>query len=727
MHLAALAFLLAAPPSPPPETPKRPVADTYHGAVVTDPYRWLEDGKDPEVKAWSAAQDARTRAWLGAFPGREALEGRVRELVSATSGRYGAVKKRGAVLFAVKFQPPKQQPFLVALDSPDDLASERVLVDPVALDPSGATAIDFYEPSRDGKLVAVSLSQKGTEDGTLHVVEVATGRELPDRIPRVNFGTAGGSVAWNADGSGFFYTRYPRPGERPEADLAFYQQVWFHRLGTPMAEDAYELGRDTEDARIAENFLSSSDDGRFVLCAVQRGDGGEYSFYLRGPSGSWTRIASRQDRIVKARFGLDGALWLLSRKSAPRGRILRMPLETPELAKAAVVAEAAEGAIEAFEVTRSRLYVADIEGGPSRVRVLDLAGRPRGTLPTPPVSAVGSLDRVGPGEVLYAVDGYLEPRAFYLAEDATGSARKTALSSASPVDFSDAEVVRDFAVSRDGTRIPLSIVQKKGTRRDGRNPTILYGYGGYGISQVPYYNPIRRLWLDQGGVFAVAHVRGGGEYGEEWHLAGNLTRKQNVFDDLAAAARRLFERKVTSPEKLALMGGSNGGLLMGAMVTQHPALARAVVAMVGIFDMLRVELHPNGAFNVTEFGSVRDPAQFRALRAYSPFHNVKNGTRYPAVLLTAGERDPRVDAYHARKMAARLQAATASKRPVLLRVSDLGHGIGSALDARIAETADVYGFLFAELGLRFPPPERSARGAAGAGGAVTAPGRAAGR
>ena len=704
----SLALALAAPPlAAPPATARRPVSDSYHGVTVTEDYRWLEDGADPGVQAWSRAQDARARDWLSALPGAAGIRERVRELVTATGFRYSRLQRAGGTLFAVKFQPPRQQPFLVTL-SALDASTEKPLVDPGAIDPSGRTAIDFFVPSPDGARVAVSLSRNGTEDGTLHVFEVATGQELPDRIPRVNGGTAGGSAAWNADSSGIFYTRYPREGERPAADLPFYQQVWFHRLGTPPQQDTPELGKEYPDPRIAESFLSSSDDGRYTLCSVQKGDGGDFVHFLRGPTGGWTRFAGYADEVKAARFGRDGNLYLLSRRGAPRGRVLRMPLASPSLAKAAVVAEGSpDGAIEGMEVTRAALYLEEISGGPSRVRVLALDGTERKALPIPPLSSVRGLIRLGDGEVAWLSESYLSPAAWYRLDEASGAVTRLPLSPPSSVDFSDVEVRREVAVSGDGTKVPMSIILRQGTRLDGMNPTILYGYGGYGASQTPTFAPERKLWLELGGVYAIANLRGGGEYGEAWHQAGMLSHKQNVFDDFAACARHLVVRRYTSPARLGLLGRSNGGLLMGAMITQHPDLMRAVVAAVGVFDMLRVELHPNGAFNVTEYGTVTDPAQLRALYAYSPYHRVRDGTRYPAVLLTAGDRDPRVDAWHARKMAARLQAATATGRPVLLRVSDSGHGIGSALDERIAETADIYAFFLHELSV-----PREARAAA---------------
>jgi prolyl oligopeptidase len=364
-----------------------------------------------------------------------------------------------------------------------------------------------------------------------------------------------------------------------------------------------------------------------------------------------------------------------------------------------VVVPAGDAVIQSFTPTATRLYIVELIGGPTRVRVLDLQGREQETLPTPPVSSASRPVRLDADEVLFRVSSFVEPPAWY--RHAPGEApRRTALVVTSPADFGDAEVAREFATSPDGTRIPLNVIRRKGTKLDGSNPTLLYGYGGYGISLSPAFSARRRPWLDHGGVLAIANLRGGGEYGEEWHQAGNLTRKQNVFDDFVACARHLIAAGYTNLGKLAIEGGSNGGLLMGAALTQHPELFRAVVAHVGIYDMLRVELDPNGAFNVTEFGTVTDPEQFRALHAYSPYHRVADGTAYPAVLLVTGENDGRVNPANSRKMTARLQAATSSDRPILLRTSATsGHGIGTGLNERIDQDADVFTFLFDQLGM----------------------------
>ncbi len=685
-------------PVPAPPTPARPVTDTYHGLAVTDPYRWLENADDPEVRAWNAEQNRYTRAWLDRLPGRPSLYARLKDLYTATSSDYYALEYRAGTLFALKWQPPKEQPLLVALASPDDPAAERVVVDPNLLDPSGHTAIDFYSASLDGRYVAVSLSQAGSEAGTVHVFEAASGRPTGDIVPRVNYPTAGGSVAWDADGRGFYYTRYPRGAERPPEDLNFYQQVYYHTLGAPTEQDTYVIGRDFP--RIAEIQLQTTADGRYLLAVVANGDGGEFAHYLRGPDGGWTQVTRFEDQVTRAALGRDGYLYLLSRQGASRGRILRLPLARPALAEAQVVVPESAASVVDFEPAETRLYVVDVDGGPSQLRVAAADGRIE-TLALPEaVAAVQQVLALDGDALLYRCVSFITPPAWYRYDPATGATARTALHVTSPADFSDCEVVREFAVSRDGTRVPVNLIQRKGTVRDGRNPVLLTGYGGYGLSLSPSFNIRRRVWLDRGGIVAVANLRGGGEYGETWHKAGNLTHKQNVFDDFAACAQHLITRGYTRPERLAIEGGSNGGLLMGAALTQHPDLFRAVVAHVGIFDMLRVELDPNGAFNVTEFGTVRDPNQFEALYDYSPFHRVVDGTPYPAVLLVTGENDGRVNPMQSRKMAARLQAATASGRPVLLRTSaSSGHGLGTALNERIAQDADVFAFLFAELNM----------------------------
>ena len=694
----ALSLIAAACLAQPPASPKKPVTEVYHGVAVTDDYRWLENYSDPAVRAWSDAENQYARKYLDALAVRATLADELKKLYAKPSSRYTSLRAAGGLLFALKTQPQQEQPVLVALKSADDTASERVVADPNKLDPTGGTSIDFYVPSLDAKLVAVSLSKGGSESGDVHVFETATGRETEPPIPRVNGGTAGGSLAWNSDATGFYYTRYPRAGERPPADLNFFQQVYFHRMGSDTKSDAYSLGKDFP--RIAEIQLHSSDDGRYVLAAMANGDGGDVAHYLMGADDVWHQFARLSDEIAQVAFGADGNLYLLSHLNAPKGKVLKTAAEHPSVADAQTVVPESRVAIESLLVSGKMLYVADQVGGPSQIRVFDAGGAAQGTVPILPVSAVDQMVRGRDGALLFRNNSFLDPPAWYRFDPAAKKVARTALFETGAADFSDAEVVRVFAISKDGTRVPLSIIRRKGAKLDGKNPALLTAYGGYDVNITPNYSLNRRPLLDHGFVVAVANLRGGAEYGEAWHRAGMLAAKQNVFDDFAACARYLIDHKYTSAAQLGIEGGSNGGLLMGAALTQHPELYGAVVSHVGIYDMLRVELQPNGAFNVTEYGTVKEPELFKALYAYSPYHHVVDGTNYPPVLFLTGANDPRVDPLNSRKMIARLQAS-GTKRLVLLRTSgSSGHGIGTALSEYLAQEADVLGFLFDQLGVK---------------------------
>jgi len=686
-------------PPPLPETPRKPVTDVYHGVEVTEDYRWLENFDDPEVQKWGRHQNRHARAVLDGVASRKAIHARLKELLEGVSVEYGTLRYRQGVYFALKSEPPREQKFLVTLHSLEETDSEQIVVDPNEMEPKGLMSIDWYVPSRDGQLVAVSLSQGGSEVGTVHVYR-ATGERLPDVIPRVNGPTAGGSLAWLAGDSGFYYTRYPRKGERPAADLSFYQQVYFHRLGTLTEEDAYSVGK--QFPRIAEIKLEASDDGRYFLAAVANGDGGEFAHYLLDPSGTWSQITRFEDGIPWAAFGPENTIYLLSHKNAPRGKVLRLPPGETDLGRAKMMVEESNVTIMDFVATTGLLYVRDDIGGPQQIRIFDHQGRVKDPLPVDPVSSVWGLIALEGDELLFASYSYVDPVAWYRYDPDAGQLDRTALVVLSPADFSDIEVVREYAVSRDGTRVPMNIIRRKDMKKNGETPTLLTGYGGYSISRRPRFHPELRLWLDYGGIWVDTNLRGGGEFGEQWHRAGNLTSKQNVFDDFLACARHLIDAGYTSPDRLAIEGGSNGGLLMGAALTQRPELFRAVVSHAGIYDMLRVELDPNGAFNVTEFGTVKDPEQFKALYAYSPYHHVVDGTAYPDLLFLVGLNDGRVNPAHSRKMIARLQAANSSGSHILLRISDTsGHGRGTSLSERIEREADVWAFLFKSLDIEF--------------------------
>jgi len=716
-HAAAIA---------PPATDKRP---------VTDDYRWLEDWNDASVKAWSEAQNVYARAHLDALPERAAIEARVKQIMTAPSVRHYSLARAGKRLLAIRRESGKQQPMLVAFDDAAAVLAggggsgsiaPRVLLDPAAMTDAKGATIDWYEPSPDGELIAVSISLAGSEAGDVRILNAADGKQIGEIVPRVNGGTAGGSMAWAPDSKSFYYSRYPRAGERPEDDLAFYTQVYFHALGTDSKDDRYEVGKDFP--KIAEIVLECDERTGIALASVQNGDGGEFIHLLRdAATGRWTQIDTYEDRVVQAVLGPDRALYMVSRKDAPRGRLLRLALPEngePRLADAAVIVPEQSDTLvsEFFEaanllVTERFIYAMYQLGGPSEVRVFDHDGRPAPKPNQPPVAAAGGLAHMGGEMVAFNITSFVQPTGWYAGGiDKDGKPAVlalTSLSTSSPVDFSAYTCTREMATSKDGTKVPVNIIHKRGFAVDKSrppSPCLVTGYGGYGVNIDPDFRAQSMALLEQGFVLAVANIRGGGEFGEAWHLGGNLKNKQNVFDDFAAACGHLIERGYTSSDKLAIEGGSNGGLLMGAILTQHPRLAAAVVSHVGIYDMLRVELSSNGAFNIPEFGTVKDKGLFEALFAYSPYHRVKDGTAYPATLFMTGANDPRVDPMQSRKMAARLQAATSasnSDAPILLRTSgDTGHGAGTPMTERIAQTADGHSFLMHQLKVDYKPVEK---------------------
>jgi len=706
--LGAAAFHAQAADIQAPPTARLPVVDHYGDLAVTDPYRWLEDGSDPKVHQWSLAQDKRTRTYFDKLPTREPMFARLMKQTAASSSSYYDVHAAGGQLFAMFNLPPSQQPMIAVLGRDADPKHARVVLDPNVLNPKGTTAIDWYVPAPDGKHVAVSMSDNGSEDGSLHIIEVATGKETDKVIPRVQYPTAGGSVAWRDDGSGFWYTRFPDASE-PAERQHFYQQIWYHRVGDDPLADKYVAGKDFP--KVAEIALVAGPAGTPVVASVANGDGGEFAHYLLGMDGSVRQVTRFEDKVVAAVVGADG-LYLISRQGAPKGKLLKLKLDDLALDHARTLVPESDAVLQVggefggapITVTAKSLYVREVVGGPSRVAIFDHNGKPQGNLPLPDVCTVDQVEAVGDGSLLVSIATYLAPPYFARFDEASGKSTDTLLKQTSPVSFGDAEVVREFAISKDGTRVPLNIVRKKGLKLDGSHPLLLDGYGGFSVSLTPrFLGAPTRLWLDAGGVYVIANLRGGGEYGEAWHDQGALTHKQNVFDDFASAGQYLVDQKYTSSSHMAAIGGSNGGLLMGAVLTQHPDLFRAVVSQVGIYDMLRVELDPNGTFNVTEYGSVKDPAQLQALYAYSPYHHVVEGTAYPAILMATGETDGRVNPMHSRKMIARLQASTNSGRPILLSINaHAGHGIGSSLSIRVNQTADTYAFLFDQLGMTYP-------------------------
>jgi prolyl oligopeptidase len=710
--LACAATAAMAAVAPPPATPAGSDFDTVQGAKIPNPYHWLEDAKDPKVEAWSDAQNARTRAYLDALPGRAAIKAKLMAMTEATSPSYFQITARGQSVFALYSDPKFQQPRLVTLNAAADPTSRKILIDPNAMDAKGLTAIDWYVPSGDGTKVAVSLSKGGSEDGTLHLYDTATGKEIDKPIAGVQYPTAGGSMAWAMGGKGFWYTRYPGPSA-PAADQHFNMEVYFHTLGADPKTDTLALGKADGLERISEIFLDNRFDRPWVLTMVQRGDGNTWAYYVLKPGAPALQIGTYADDVVYATMGADDAVYGISRRNSSNGKIVKLkpPFAKEGLATAPILVPESDLAIQSggaeehqadLGLSKDRLFVRDVIGGPNDVRIFGLDGKAQGKLPLPDIASNDEVEALADGSVMFDVATYLRPRYFARWNPATGKTEETGLKIVSPISFADTEVTRAFATSKDGTKVPVNIIMKKGAKLDGANPALLYGYGGFGINQSPYFaGGFVRSWLDGGGIYAIANIRGGSEYGESWHQNGMLTRKQNVFDDFAAAGQYLVDQHYTSHDKLALRGGSNGGLLMGAMLTQHPGLARAVDSIAGVYDMVAWGRDNNGVFTATEYGAMSDPVQAKALLAYSPYQHVAKGTAYPAVMMSTGANDGRVNPLQSRKFAAALQAATSSGHPVLLRTSkNAGHGIGSSLDERVGLQTDELTFLFDQLGVK---------------------------
>lgn len=701
---ATVSLAQSAPLPAPPPTPIHPVVDTYFGVHVTDNYRWLEVGSNPEVKQWVAAQDAYTADYMDKLPQRDPILNELKKSLHLQHTRYVGFEVRQDRLFALRYDPGAAAAKLVVFSSPRDKSSERLIVDLAKFVPGKIFQVTYYSVSRDGKLAGLALATGGSEDASLYIVNTATGKQVGETVPRANFATAGGSMAWLPDSSGFYYTRYPQGHERPAADKDFYQQVYLHMLGAPPAEDRYILGKDFP--RIAEISLTTSPDGSHLLVNVGDGDGGLYEAFALGHDGVPHQVTHFADKIPYIVFGRDNSLWLLSNKNSGMGEMLHLRAGDYALADAKPVIPASDAAIEGsgydperIFVTPDRIYLTVIRGGPETIRAYTLAGKRLPDVPTPAVASIGRLVPDGAHTFLFTTETFTAPQQ-WLRYNGSSKAEPLPFAEHPGVSLADIEVQRVFATSKDGTRIPMTILMRKGTVLNGKNPTLLTGYGGFGISQTPRFRGQDRLWFDHGGIFAVANIRGGAEYGEAWHHGGMLTKKQNDYYDFAACAQYLVDHKYTSPAHLAAEGGSNGGLLMGVMLTEHPHLFRAIVSYVGIYDMLRNELNPNGAFNITEYGTVKNPVDFRAIYAYSPYQHVMAHTAYPAVLFITGDNDHRVNPANSRKMTAALQAATSSGRPILLLTNaHAGHGVSTNVSEALLENADAWAFLFSNLGM----------------------------
>ncbi len=702
---------------------KQPVTDEYHGVKVVDDYRWLEDGTSAATRQWLAAENAYSLHYFQNAPAWSLVLHDIRNPKEKQGAEEHSLDFRNGRFFYLQLDRRVQQQAVLMTStslgtSRSAPANARVLLDPGKLDPTGHTSIDWYMPSLDGSLIAVGIAAGGSERSALTVFDTATGKQVGAAFVAMGFPGKRRSVAWLPGNKGFIYAGYtPAVAVAAQATILKNEKVFEHMLGTPETEDRVVLDKGLTP--LAQIALDSDPTGKWIVASAEDGDGGTYANFVRKLDGSWEQFSTYSDEIVTVTPGTaqEDTLYLTSLKDAPRGKILEISAKTPVLREArTIIPEGAasiqhdgpEGDAHPVLVTKDRLYVTTIDGGPNRVLVYDHKGRPLPEVPLPPVSGVAEVTAVGPETLAIQASGFLTPPA-YLTYHAGVPAQLEATALSQPANdvVSGYVVDRRFATSKDGTKVPMNIIHRRGSAMDGTVPTLVYGYGGYGISESPeyvasiYWTP----WLQQGYTLVITNIRGGAEYGESWHRAGNLTRKQNVFDDFSACAQYLADKHWSSPAHMAALGGSNGGLLMGAEITQHPEQFRAVVSLVGIYDMLRVELDPNGQFNTTEYGSVKDAAQFKALYAYSPYHRVVDGTKYPAVLMETGDNDPRVNPAQSRKFTARLQAATSSQAPILLKTfADVGHASSSSADLQ-QQIADLYTFIFQELGVAYKPAQ----------------------
>jgi prolyl oligopeptidase len=676
-----------APPSLP-ETPRKPVADVYHGVKILDPYRWLENRKDPAVKKWVDQQNRFTRAHLDKLPTRKAILARLNDLAETDSIHCDKMTFHDGKLFG------RQAETLVTLKSADDPATEKMVVDPVAALGKATASLDFYEVSPNGKTMAVSMSSEGKDIGSVYFFDIASGKKLPDVIPNVK-SPLGGDMTWKADNSGIYYTRNPtdEPGEKAEPAR---QLIFFHPLGKDPKNDPYVFGK--ELSAIAGSNLIMSKDGKYLLIGSSIGWAPEHStvYLIDVATGKAQRVGAAEDKITFAQFGKRGELFLLSNRDAPRGKILSIPRDERDLKKAKTIVPLCDGVLDGFTVLDKGILALERIGTASRLRLFDGAGKELASVPVPAGMHVSEVVPLEKDELLFLAESFFTPAAWFHFKLGAPSARKTKLRTSHPrIDCSDCEMVREQATSKDGTKIPITILRRKDIKLAGTNPVLLTGYGGYNFIQTAEFNWSRRLWLEHGGVIAIAHLRGDGNFGEDWYRAGLGAKRQNAFDDFAACAKHLIDRKYTKPAKLAIEGGSNGGTLVGVALTQQPKLFRAAIAHAGVYDMLRQELQARGA-DIQEFGTVKNLAEFKALHAYSPYHKVMDGTAYPAVLMTAGENDGRVDAADTWRFAARLQAAGSKQSILLWTRTDAGHQVDST-----EGKADVYLFLFEQLELAF--------------------------
>ena len=719
--LLALA-LTAADPAVPAAAPATPVAtpapaatqaypatrrtdqvDTYESAAgkvkVADPYRWLEDDNSAATKVWVEAQNAVTNAYLEAIPERGAIRDRLTRIQDYE--RFAAPGKHGGRYFYMRNAGLQPQAVLYVTDSPEK--EGRVLLDPNTLSKDGTVAVSGTGFSDDGKLLAYSIADGGSDWQVWHIRDVETGKDLPDEIRWSKFSGA----SFTRDGKGFFYSRYPAPPETEKlTSVNRNHQIWYHAVGSTQDRDVLVYARPDQPEWNLGGVVS--DDGRWLVIRAGKGTNPENAISLLDlakPGAKPEPLLAKMDAQYVYVDSLGDDFLFLTDRGAPRRRVVSVNRNRPEEKDWKVIVPEAQGTdvLRAAAVVGNKLFVTWMRDVKSAVEVRDLAGKKVADLPLPGIGTVSGFGgKRTDDETFYVFTGFLAPPSIHRLEVPT---MRTTVFKEARVDFDPSryEVTQVFYPSKDGTKVPMFLLHRKGVVLDGRNPVLLYGYGGFNVSLLPGFSVNRIVWMEMGGVYAVANLRGGGEYGKGWYDAGRLAKKQNVFDDFIAAAEWLQANKWTAPDRLALNGGSNGGLLVGAVMTQRPELAAVALPQVGVLDMLRFHKFTIGWAWRSDYGSSETPIGFDTLWAYSPLHRLKKGVAYPATLVTTADHDDRVVPAHSFKFIAELQADQAGPRPVLARIETrAGHGAGKSTQKAIEESADVFAFTLKNLSMKLP-------------------------
>ena len=695
--IAAVVYAAEDSQSAPPTAAEKPIVDMFHGTKVLDNYRWLEDGKSPETQKWVEREMAYTRGILDPLPGRAAINKRLTDLLSI--GSVTAPIIAGRHYFYTKREGMQNQPVLYVRDGVN--GPDRVLVDANKLAADGTIALDWYYPSDNGKYVAYGTSPSGSEVSTLHVIETKTGTLLPDTIER----TRAASVAWKLDNSGFYYTRYPKKGDVPAGQEMYNRHVFYHELSNDPENDdqpVFGQGRDAEDWP----SVSLSNDGHWLLITVQQGWTKTELFLMNVKAGTPpTRITTGKDFLYNGEVYND-KLFITTNEDAPRYRVFVADAGNYDRESWKELIPQTDAVLQGTGVFGGKLFAQYEQNASSQLKLFDLEGKNLNDLPLPAIGTVyGSGGRWDRDEIFYGFQSFTFAPSIFRYDLKDGSTSLWTHVDAPSIDPSAYEVKQEWFNSKDGTRVPMFVVHKKGIAKNGHTPTLLTAYGGFNLSLSPSFNRPAYLWMEHGGIYAVANLRGGAEFGEDWHRAGMLEKKQNVFDDMIAAAEHLIAEKYSDKNHLAIQGGSNGGLLMGAMITQRPDLFHAVVCQVPLLDMLHYQDFQIAKLWIPEYGTSEKADDFKWLYAYSPYHHVKSGTQYPAILFMTADTDTRVDPMHAKKMTALMQSeaknGASHTRPILLRIeTKAGHGAGKPVAKQIEEFTDVYSFLFWQLGVR---------------------------